>query len=193
MNSLSFSGTREHALLLQVIREAETSQSVGYFGRTALQKVMYFLKVLGTPMQYRFEIHHYGPFCDQVSNDVDLLTADGVVTDQARTTSSRYSNFGIDPNGPADELLTRHAVFVKQNKELVKKVVDVFGGLDPRRLELYSTLHYAYRYEIAGKKTVSQEAIVARFTEYKDDKFSVDEVHAALEVLTKATLIRIAK
>ena len=193
MNSLSFSGTREHALLVQVIREAETSPSVGYFGRTALQKVMYFLKVLGTPMQYNFEIHHYGPFCDQVSNDVDLLTADGVVTDQARTTSSRYWNFIINPNGPSNELLTRHAGFVKQYQELVNKVVYVFGGLDPRHLELYSTLHYAYRYESAGKKTVSQEAIVARFTEYKDDKFPLDEVHAALRVLADAGLIRIAK
>jgi uncharacterized protein YwgA len=60
MSELFFSKTQEHALLALVIKEAQAAKSVGYFGRTALQKVVYFLKALGLPTRYQFEVHHYG-------------------------------------------------------------------------------------------------------------------------------------
>ena len=78
---LLFSGTWEHALLAVTAREAAKSGEAGYLGRTALQKIVYFLQIAGVPMRYAFDIYHYGPYCDRVSRDVELLLADGVLKD----------------------------------------------------------------------------------------------------------------
>ena len=108
--SLFFSTERDDALLTMVIQEAHNTASVSYLGRKALQKTMYFLKVLGVPMDYRFDIHHYGPFCNAILHDTEMLLVDGVVVDEAA--KSRYSNYVPGPN--AEELLEKHAAVLAQ-------------------------------------------------------------------------------
>src|SRR5262249_36230117 len=50
--SLLLTSTREHALLAMLIQEASNVMRAagGYLGRTAIQKMMYFLHVRGVPM-----------------------------------------------------------------------------------------------------------------------------------------------
>ena len=187
MKKLFFTGTQEHALMALVIREAEASPKVKYFGRTALQKVVYFLKSLGVPAAYQFEIHHYGPFCDQIGADVDLMIADGIVIDRAA--SPKYWNYSIENDAPLDELFSRHSKFVAKYSPLIKRVVEIFGSLDPRDLELYATLHYAYRYETARYETASRDAVLARFRAYKGSKFTDAELNSAFDAMVAAHLI----
>jgi uncharacterized protein len=187
MSDLFFSGSQEHALLTLVVRRAEASPSVKYFGRTALQKIVYFLKASGVPAKYQFEIHHYGPFCDQIGSDVELLVADGIVVDRA--TSSKYWNYGINTEGPVDELLSQYDEFRSKYSNLIDVVVDVLGGLEPRDLELYATLHYAYRYQTASHEKPTKEAVIARFRDYKGSKFTTGELNDAYDGMVKAKLI----
>jgi hypothetical protein len=187
MSDLFFVGSQEHALLTLVVKRAEASPSVKYFGRTALQKVVYFLKALGVPAKYQFEIHHYGPFCDQIGSDVELLMADGIVVDRAP--SPNYWNYGINPKGPADELVSKHDEFRSRYSDLIDVVVDGFGGLEPRDLELYATLHYAYRYQTATHDKPTKEAVIARFRDYKGAKFTTAELNDAYDGMVKAKLI----
>ncbi len=44
----------EHALVAAVIEAAKESCPNCYLGRTAVQKLIYFLNVVGVPMQLRF-------------------------------------------------------------------------------------------------------------------------------------------
>ena len=62
--SLFLTGTWEHALLAKVVSEANAvaQKQGGYLGRTALQKIVYFLQALDVPMRYRFDVHLHGPF-----------------------------------------------------------------------------------------------------------------------------------
>jgi uncharacterized protein YwgA len=76
--SLFLTRTWEHALLAKVVKEATAvaPKEGGYLGRTAIQKIVYFLQVLDVPMRYRFEVCHYGPFCTTILGDLEWLMAD---------------------------------------------------------------------------------------------------------------------
>ena len=92
--SLCLTGTQDHSLLAMVVQEARRAAETwgGFVGRTAVQKMMYFLKATGVPMTYRFDIYHYGPFCEEILRDVEWLIADGVITDLSDK-PEKYSNY----------------------------------------------------------------------------------------------------
>jgi len=140
--SLLLSHTRDQALLTMVIEEASASakQQNGYVGRTAVQKIVYFLQTV-VPMDYRFDIHHYGPYCYEVTRDIEWLLADGVIRDQSN--QDNYSNYASADQ--AGELLALHHDHVEQHRMAVRKVASSFVTLDPKQLELIATLDYLYR------------------------------------------------
>ena len=182
--SLFFSTERDDALLAMVVQEAHSAAGVSYLGRTALQKTMYFLKVLGVPMDYRFDIHHYGPFCNAILRDTETLIVDGVVVDEANR--SRYSNYVPGPN--AEVLLQKHAV-LEQYRQTVREVVAALAPMSPEKLELLATLHFAFAAERAsGSQGPWKERVLGRFREFKQDTFSPAEVGNGYEVLVKAGL-----
>lgn len=182
---LLFSGTWEQALLAVTAQEAVASGGDGYLGRTALQKILYFLQIAGVPMRYAFDIYHYGPYCDRVSRDVELLLADGVLKD-ASTSPAKYSNYR--PDAGADELIGSHASALKPHRETIGKVVRSLLPLEPDHLELLATLDYPYRQLTAGGAGPWKERVVERFVQVKKDKFPVDEVRAAYDSMVRAGL-----
>src|ERR1022692_2476500 len=120
--SLFLTGTWEHSLLAKVVKEAaEVAQKEGgYLGRTAIQKIVYFLQVLEVPMRYRFEVFHYGPFCNTILGDTEWLMADEVIND-ASPNPEKYSKF--TPGSACDELIDKHAEKLKQYENTVKNTV----------------------------------------------------------------------
>ena len=106
--SLFLSRTWEHALLAKVVEEAGdiAQQNGGFLGRTAVQKIVYFLQVLEVPMRYRFDVCHYGPFCTSILGDLEWLMADGVITDIS-TDPGKYSKY--TPGPACDELIAKYA------------------------------------------------------------------------------------
>jgi uncharacterized protein YwgA len=174
--------TRDQALLALVIQEASAAAKDAhwYVGRTAVQKVMYFLQVLDVPMGYRFDIHFYGPYCYDITRDADWLVADSVVADSS-TNPDTYSNY--TPGDSIQELLTQYPD-VENWRKCVHDVVNALIPLEPRHLELLATLDYLYRQQKATKHTGSlKEAVVCRFMEIKGDKFTRDEVERTYEAM----------
>src|SRR5260370_13540159 len=104
---LFLSGTWEHALLAMITKEAAgvSHEQGGYLGRTAMQKIVYFLQVLDVPMRYRFEVYHYGPLCNTILGDMEWLVADEVATDSSPD-SKKYSKF--TPGPACQELIAEH-------------------------------------------------------------------------------------
>lgn len=191
MSDLFFTGSRDHALLAQVIDDVSKRHPNGYLGRTALQKVVYFLKAVGVPMAYRFAMHRFGPFSDQIGGDMELLIADGVVRDCA-TPGQKYSDYEIASAERANELRALHADFLGAQRDRIQAVVGVFGSLAPDDLELYATLHYAFRYEQAMLKdgAPSKTSVLDRFREYKGEKFTAARLDTAYAAMAGADLIR---
>jgi uncharacterized protein YwgA len=182
---LLFSGTWEHALLAVTAREAAKSES-GYLGRTALQKILYFLQIAGVPMRYAFDIYHYGPYCDRVSRDVELLLADGVLKDGS-TSPTKYSNYR--PDVGADELIESHASALLPHLNTINTVVQSLLPLEPNHLELLATLDYLYRQLRAGGGSGPwKDRVIRRFLEVKKDKFTVEEVSTGYDSMVRAGL-----
>ena len=186
--SLFLTGTWEHALIAMVAKEAaEVSQNEGgYLGRTAIQKIVYFLQVLNVPMRYRFEVCHYGPFCTNILGDLDWLIADEVVSDSSLN-REKYSKY--TPGPACEELIEKHAAKLLTYKEIVKSTVRALLPLKPDHLELIATLDYAYREKKAtlGKKPPKAD-VIARFREFKGDKFQEAIIAETYDTLESAGL-----
>lgn len=186
--SLFLAGTWEHALLARVVKEAAdvAQKEGGYLGRTAIQKIVYFLQVLNVPMRYRFDVHHYGPFCDTILGDTEWLMADEVINDRSPN-PEKYSKF--TPGPACDELIAMYSAKLKEYEETVKNTVKALLPLQPDHLELIATLDYAFREVKAtlGKK-LTKKKVIARFREFKGDKFKQKEIEDTYDRLESAGL-----
>lgn len=181
------SETKDQAILTMVIQEASkiAKQKDKYVGRTALQKILYFLKVLDVKISYRFEIYHYGPFCSEILNDVDILMADEVIKDIS-STPDKYSNY--EPSINADELLAKHKD-IEDVRAKVRLLVNALIPCTPEQLELLATLDYLYRwFKASGGSGPYKEMIVNELLRIKD-KFDKESVSKYYDVLVKAKLI----
>lgn len=186
--SLLLTGTKDHALLTMVVEEAHRAaeSAGGYLGRTALQKVMYFLHTSGVPMGYRFELYHYGPYCDEITRDVEWLQADGVIAD--RSAGARYPNYA--PGETAGEMMAQNGKEVERYRGQVRQIVQSLVPLRPDRLELLATLDYLFRWEKAtGGDGPWKERVVQRFFKVKGQKFADDEVRTAYDKMASAGLL----
>ncbi|MFN8525442.1 MAG: hypothetical protein U0821_20275 [Chloroflexota bacterium] len=185
--AISLSLSTEDVLLAVLVREFRANQGSNFLGRTAVQKLMYFLKALGAPISDHFSIYYYGPFSEQLSGRVERLLAEGVLADTSPDRGA-YSNYAIEPRGI--ELLERHAAQAAQHEDLVRKVVRVLGQLTPDRLELISTTHFAeQKLRVEKKAAPSADDVVGQVRQYKGERFSVDDIGSAYRAMVKAGLV----
>ncbi len=186
--SLFLTGSWEHALLAKVVKEAATvvQREGGYLGRTAIQKILYFLQVLNVPMRYRFDLYHYGPFCMSILGDLDWLIADDVIADSS-SDRGKYSKY--TPSAACDELIARHGAKLDEYDKTVKTTVEALVPLKPDHLELIATLDYCFREAkaTAGKKPARQN-VIARFREFKGNKFQDADIAKTYDQLEDAGL-----
>lgn len=174
-------------LLALVIREAAKAakEKRGYVGRTAVQKIMYFLHVKGVPMGYRFDLYHYGPFSDKVISDIEWLVADDVIAEQSQK-PEKYSNYA--PGEGAEEFLAKFSQALAPVALQVEKTVSLLAPMKPEKLELLATLDYIYRQEkSAGKKPLKQ-AVLSRLQKVKPDKFAQEVVEQAYDEMIEIGL-----
>jgi uncharacterized protein YwgA len=171
-----------------VVKEAaRVSQNQGgYLGRTAIQKIVYFLQVLDVPMRYHFELFHYGPFCNNILGDLEWLMADEVISDSSPN-PEKYSKY--TPGRVCDELLAKHAAKLKEYGDTVKSTVEALVPLQPEHLELIATLDYAFReMKATVGKMPAKKNVISRFREFKGDKFSEKEIADTYDRLEAAGL-----
>ncbi len=186
--SLFLTRTWEHALLAKVVKEAVAvaQKEGGYLGRTAIQKIVYFLQVLKVPMRYGFEVCHYGPFCTTILGDLEWLIADEVITDSSPN-PDKYSKY--TPGPACDELIAKHAAKLAVCQDTVKSTVKALLPLRPDHLELIATLDYAFREMKATLgKNPPKKTVLARFREFKGEKFKEKEIGETFDRLESAGL-----
>lgn len=176
----------EHVLIAATVEAASKKCPQCDIGRTAIQKLLYFMKVLGMPMKYSFDMHHYGPFSQDVMNDVECLLADDVIEDKSQET--RYSNYRPGPGwavleGQYEEKLAEY-------RHIVDNVCEALSDMSPEALELISTLDFSFRWVRArGGNGPWKEAAIDKFKDIKKDKFTDDEIERWYATLVEAGLI----
>lgn len=188
--SLVFTYNEDQAILAYTIKTAAdlAAKSGGYVGRTAVQKIIYFLGVRGVSMNYKFDIYHYGPFCEQILWDIDLLLADNVIKDQSINTE-KFSKYTAGLS--IEDLIELHKSRITEIADAVHSVVKTLVPLNPQTLELIATLDYVYRQELAkGFKGDLKQKVLSRFLEIKKDKFPAELVSTTYDSLESAHLVR---
>jgi len=183
---------RDQAVVALVIEEAGNklqSLQQGYLGRTTLQKILYFLQVSGVPLQYRFDVHHFGPFCPDVLHDVEWLTELGIVGDTSQN-PQKYSNYRITSEGKKHLVESEVAKSAESHKETIRTIVGALLPLEVDELELIATLHYAYReVRASASETPKRSVIINRFKVFKGDKFEEQRIESACDRMARAHLM----
>lgn len=176
----------EHALIAATIDAVKRKCPDCSIGRTAIQKLLYFMNVMGVPMKYSFEIHHYGPFCSDIMNDVDWLLADSVIKD--RSTQERCSDYELGEGWPKLEEIYKEPI--EKHKAAITSVCNALSDLSPNTLELIATLDFCYRWIRArGGNGRRKMDVIEKFKQIKEDKFSDQEIEKWYDVLVNAELI----
>lgn len=127
-----------YALIAEIVRRFNSTQD--RLGKTALQKVIFLLqRVFGVEVDYSYTLYTYGPFCSDVARDLDVVNAiDGVKI----LPVGNGGGFEIVPGPLNAEVCGMSASFLRDTSTALDKVVEDFGGLTAKELELRSTLVY---------------------------------------------------
>jgi hypothetical protein len=186
--NLAYSDDPLSAFMAAIIRSYE--QYVGgrnYLGRTAIQKLVYFVKALGAPIPCSFEIYTYGPYSDSVTLSMDSMLADDVLKDTSND-SKKYSNYRLGAN--ANEILEAYQRLIEPYQKIIDAVVQSIGSFKPPELELVATLHFVYhKLKQILRTEPSKDQVLGEFRRIKKDKFAVAEVEGFYDALKRAQLI----
>jgi hypothetical protein len=105
-------------------------------GKTQVQKLVYFLQDAGVPLEYKYEIYHYGPYSFELSKDMSSLEGLGVLNIESDPTG-----FGFDISvGKFAEKFRLDAKYQKK----IEKVINQFGLNSAAELEVKATIHFVY-------------------------------------------------
>lgn len=115
-------------------------------GKTQVQKLVYFLQDCGVPLEYEYEIYHYGPYSFDLARELNSLDSLGVLKVQ-----SDPSGFGFDIS--VGKFADRFKLDPKYQKK-VEKVVSQFGLNTAAELEAKATIHFVHSV-VEEKKTTS--------------------------------------
>ncbi len=174
----------QYALIVDI---AEKMQFRGqWLGKTALQKFIYLLEMLyNVPCGYSFTLYIHGPFCSDIMNDLDYVNAlNGVEVEFEQN----MNGYRITPGSSGGEIKEKAQDFLSSYNYYVEKILEDFGSMRARDLELRSTIVFIDRdARISGRKFDRNRFI----EEIKGIKphFSVREIELALTELESKNYI----
>lgn len=178
-----------YALIVELTRRCKGR--CPQFGKTALQKMMYLLQeVFHIDCGYDFEFCTCGPFSRQLFQDLDLVEHAGAITIQpAVSITDRYN---IVPGGQADILINKGADFLIRDevKEAIKTLVEEFGYLYVKDLELRSTIIFVQREFQEQGKLLTVNEIVNIVGQIKP-KFNDTQIYSAVENLRSRNYLKL--
>lgn len=173
----------EDAIIGFIIKKWKEISPANKIGRTIVQKVAYFLKAKGIPLTYDFEIHHYGPYSQELYSRIDDLVADNIIID--RSSSANKSLY--EPGFLMDRLLESYHEQLEPYQNDITTVIKIFNKLpSAAAMELLATIHYLHNsYKAYYKKDPEKEMIVTRVKMIKREKFSNEEIKNAYTIMEK--------
>lgn len=184
-SDLVYSNDLRSAFLAAIVQSFAKAHPHRELGRTAMQKLTYFTKVLGVPVPCSFGIYTYGPYSDQVTFAVTSLLADDVIKDRSRTTGR--SNYG--PGLNSKELLSEFADDIHPHEDRINLVVSALGKLRPKQLELVSTLHFIANRQKQIHKRFSEDSVLDEFKSIKGEKFKNRDIRQCYKSLASTGLV----
>ncbi|MDQ7788747.1 MAG: hypothetical protein RDU41_01690 [Clostridia bacterium] len=160
------------------------------FGKTALQKTVYLLQELhGVECGYDYSFYTYGPFSSELLSDLDFVQAlRGVAVDYVGSGSRGYE---ISPGDENVRIREKAAGFLSEAALAVDRIVDEFGSLSAKDLELRSTLVYVDKDTKRAGESLSRDELVRLVKEIKP-RFNSETIQDALADLVSKGYVQIS-
>lgn len=106
-------------------------------GKIRMQKLVYFLQsIFGVPLGYDYKMHYYGPYSDELNDDLIAMQV------------GKNVEIGADPSGygyhiipGTQDVITKSDVLADYSRK-ISKCLDDFGRFSPSDLEILGTLHF---------------------------------------------------
>ncbi len=167
---------------------AYIAEHVTMFGKTALQKLIYFMQEWKhVPLEYGFQLYTYGPFSAEVMGDLDYAQSLGAV----RVEYILNGGYSIKPGEQNQALQARAHDFLEKYKSEMDDVINAFGKCSAVHLELLATTHYAYKeHELVGPGCKDFQVVEA-VKAMKPGKFSDADIQRALGRLREHGVIAV--
>jgi uncharacterized protein len=157
-------------------------------GKTALQKEVYFLQTLyGVDCGYEFTLYTYGPFSSLLLADLDSVSVLGGVEIEY---DSGVRGYRILPGPENAKVIKSAEEFLSGIKDPIDSVIEEFGGLYAKDLELQATIVFAEREARDSGKPLTTPALAdvvkgvkPHFTEFQIGEAIeklVDKAHIAV-------------
>lgn len=161
----------------------------GQFGKTALQKMIYLLEeIYGVDCGYEFSFYIYGPYSKELLNDLDFVEALGGV--EVQYMSQGLGGYHIAP-GRENELLRKKAEkFLQEKSETLDRLIDEFGTMGAKELELRTTIIYADKFLQRTGKELNRDDFIKLIKQIKPF-FDAELIVQALEELEKKKYVSI--
>ncbi|KNY30211.1 hypothetical protein [Pseudobacteroides cellulosolvens] len=159
-------------------------------GRTIIQKLCYFAKSKGIPLDYDFDMYHYGPYSQNLYYRMDDMTADSVVNDDnvaCKNTNIKSCKSKYMPGNNIDKLINIYKDDIDKFTADIDSVINVFHDFDHTGLELLSTIHF-FQTTLSHfyNKPANKNDVIAKVKNAKGDKFKDDLISKAYDALKKA-------
>jgi len=141
----------------------------GQLGKTSLLKLLYLLQEIHrVPLGYRFTLYTYGPYDAAVMSDIDFADLHGVI----RVSYQQEGGYKIE-EGPDSGRVSPPS----ELNEAIAQLVDRFGNMTARELELRSTIIF-----VAKEARLIQKSVKEIVADVKP-KYSAAEIDAAIREL----------
>ena len=165
---------------------AYIAEAVGSLGKTALQKLVYFLQEWRrVPLGYSFDLYTYGPFSADLMGDLDYTAFLGAVNVQY-IINGGYSISSAEKN---QEVRDRASAFLTTYEADFAEVVRLFGKCAAWQLELRATIHLACQQMLSTMEPLSDEGIVDVIHSLKPGKFTDQQIKQAVDELREHHVI----
>jgi len=154
------------------------------WGKVALQKLLYFVKESGVPIECNFGMHIFGPFSIEVANSYNLWKAKGIFTEEFTS-----SGFCFVKGNQCEKYKGSGNRLLKQYMVKLEEVVNNFGKLRPLELELNATVHFINKRLKESYGETNKENVINEVINEKGEKFTKKEVRDSYEKLEKLSMV----
>jgi uncharacterized protein len=111
--------------------------ALGDIGKTKLQKLVYFVQEeCAQELGYRFGMHHFGPYSDELDDDMVKMKAFGYLRVEPDAGGYGYHVM------PGSEKLPEFQTAMIASTTKTATCIQVLGHKSARDLELWATIHY---------------------------------------------------
>ncbi|MCL0081378.1 hypothetical protein M1N64_04040 [Peptococcaceae bacterium] len=153
-------------------------------GKKAFQKLLYLAKAMGIPMNYSYEMYYYGPYSDAVAEEFEDAYFKNIIDKE------KDNQYIYIPGKGLEKAMVNGQKEIQENQEILTDLLQKFGEMSPRELEIYSTAHFVWKIQGIFGWSTSRENVIKEVKKAKYLKFKMTDIEHTYEKLVEWELIK---